>query len=158
MTVLFSPAFSVQSPGLICQFIKLRTQEPLTPAKQPNCGKGLPARSRTPNRPPTVRLPWSSHFGTALRTVAPAELATYFERCTDGTFASLARTRLDAAMSPPSVASSPAEVVPDPLDLAFSESVEDSERREELEAYLEQQPNGHFAGLDRARLASSEGT
>ena len=40
--------------------------------------------------------------------------------------------------------------------LAFWESVKDSNRREELEAYLRQHPNGHFADLARARLASPE--
>jgi hypothetical protein len=32
--------------------------------------------------------------------------------------------------------------------------VKDSNRREELEAYLEQHPNRHFAGLARARLSA----
>ena len=45
---------------------------------------------------------------------------------------------------------------PPTLDLAFWDSIKDSNRREELQAYLEQQPNGHFAGLARARLSSSE--
>jgi hypothetical protein len=42
------------------------------------------------------------------------------------------------------------------LDLAFWESVKDSHRREELQVYLEKHPDGHFAGLPRARLASIE--
>jgi adenylate cyclase len=96
-------------------------------------------------------------FWNSVKDGSRTELATYLERYPDGTFASLARTRLDAAVSPPSLAATTAEVAPDPLDLAFWESVKDSERREELEAYLEQHPNGHFAGLARARLAFPEG-
>ena len=98
-------------------------------------------------------------FWNSVKDGSPTELVTYLERYPDGTFATLARTRLDAAaLSSPSPAATTAEVAPDPLDLAFWESVKDSERRGELEAYLEQHPNGHFAGLARARLSSPEGT
>jgi len=97
-------------------------------------------------------------FWNSVEDGSPTELATYLERYPDGSFAALARTRLDAAaVSPPSPAGTTAEVAPDPLDLAFWDSVKDSDRREELQAYLEQHPNGHFAGLARARLASPEG-
>jgi hypothetical protein len=34
--------------------------------------------------------------------------------------------------------------------------VKDSNRRDELAAYLEQHPDGHFAALARARLSSLE--
>jgi adenylate cyclase len=89
---------------------------------------------------------------------SPAELESYLEQYPEGTFASLARTRLDAAaLSPPSPATpTPEEVAAEALDLAFWNSVKDSNRREELQAYLEQHPNGHFAGLARARLSSPE--
>jgi adenylate cyclase len=87
----------------------------------------------------------------------PAELESYLEQYPEGTFASLARTRIDtAALSPTSP--TPEEVAVDELDLAFWNSVKDSDRREELQAYLEQHPNGHFAGLARARLSSPEAT
>jgi hypothetical protein len=89
---------------------------------------------------------------------SPAELESYLEQYPEGTFASLARTRLDAALSSPSPAPTPEEVAAEALDLAFWNSVKDSERREELQAYLEQHPNGHFAGLARARLSSPEVT
>ena len=88
---------------------------------------------------------------------SPAELETYLEQYPEGTFASLARTRLEAAMLPSAgaPASTPADAV-DAFDLAFWNSVKDSNRREEVQAYLEQHPNGHFAGLARARLSSPE--
>jgi adenylate cyclase len=90
---------------------------------------------------------------------SPAELESYLEQYPEGTFAALARTRLDAAaLSSPSPAPTPEEVAAEALDLAFWNSVKDSDRREELQAYLEQHPNGHFAGLARARLSSPEVT
>jgi adenylate cyclase len=90
---------------------------------------------------------------------SPAELESYLEQYPEGTFASLARTRLDAAAHSPAPAAPTAEeVAADALDLAFWDSVKDSNRREELQAYLDQHPNGHFAGLARARLSSPEVT
>jgi adenylate cyclase len=90
---------------------------------------------------------------------SPAELESYLEQYPEGTFASLARTRLDtAALSSATgpTAPTPAEIAAAALDLAFWDSIKDSNRREELQAYLEQHPDGHFAGLARARLSSSE--
>jgi adenylate cyclase len=88
---------------------------------------------------------------------SPSELETYIEQYPEGTFASLARTRLDEAASSPKD-SATADPAADALDLAFWDSVKDSNRRKELEAYLRQHPNGHFADLARARLASAETT
>jgi adenylate cyclase len=90
---------------------------------------------------------------------SPAELESYLEQYPEGTFASLAQTRLEAAaLSPTPAPPTAEEVAADALDLAFWNSVKDSNRREELEAYLDQHPNGHFAGLARARLSSPEGS
>lgn len=89
-----------------------------------------------------------------------AELGSYLEQYPHGTFASLARTRRDTDAEPAAPSQSPnstAEAAADPLDLAFWESVKDSDRPEELQAYLDQHPNGHFAGLARARLPSLRG-
>src|SRR5208282_5974971 len=71
----------------------------------------------------------------------PAELESYLEQYPEGTFAALARTRIDAAALS-SASPTPEEVAVDKLDLAFWNSVKDSDRREELQAYLEQHPNG----------------
>jgi adenylate cyclase len=89
-----------------------------------------------------------------------AELENYLERYPEGTFAALARTRLEAAALPSTgaPASTPTDGAVDTLDLAFWNSVKDSDRREELQAYLEQHPNGHFSGLARARLSSPDVT
>ena len=89
---------------------------------------------------------------------SPAELESYLEQYPGGTFASLARIRLDAAALSPATPATPTpeDAAAEALDLAFWNSVKDSDRREELQAYLEQHPNGHFAGLARARLSSPE--
>jgi hypothetical protein len=87
---------------------------------------------------------------------SPSELESYLEQYPEGTFASIAQTRLDAAalsLTRPPVPS-PADVAADELDLAFWNSVKDSNRRDELQAYLTHHPNGHFAELARARLSS----
>ena len=128
-------------------------QEALTPAGTAEPPEGISVSSE-PSADSEIALELA--FWNSVKDGDPTELATYLERYPDGTFASLARTRLDAAaaLSSPSPATTTAEVAPDPLDLAFWESVKDSERREELEAYLEQHPKGHFAGLARARLSS----
>jgi adenylate cyclase len=93
-------------------------------------------------------------FWDSVKDGSPAELETYLERYPDGTFAPLAKTRLDAAAQAPE-AGHP-DAAGDALDLAFWSSVKDSNRREELQAYLDQHPSGHFAALARARLASPE--
>jgi class 3 adenylate cyclase len=94
----------------------------------------------------------------SVKESSPPELEAYLEQYPGGTFASLARTRLDAAeLSPASPATpTPEGTAAEALDLAFWNSVKDSDRREELQAYLEQHPYGHFAGLARARLSSPE--
>jgi class 3 adenylate cyclase len=97
-------------------------------------------------------------FWESVKDGSPAELESYLERYPEGTFAPLARTRLETAAfstANPSAAA-PAEDAVDILDLTFWNSVKDSNRREELLAYLEQHPNGHFAALARARLASPD--
>ena len=97
-------------------------------------------------------------FWESVKDGSPAELESYLERYPEGTFAPLARARLEAIAlsSKESPAPAPAENGMDVLDLTFWNSVKDSNRREELEAYLEQHPNGHFAALTRARLSSPE--
>lgn len=87
----------------------------------------------------------------------PAELEAYLEQYPAGTFASLARTRLDAAAHG-AAEPTPGEPAVDHLDLAFWESVKDNSRPQELQAYLDQHPNGHFAGLARARLSAPGAT
>ena len=113
-------------------------------------------RCQPMNRPRTARSRWSSLSGTASRMPARTSSKTYLEKYPEGNFAALARTRIEAVARSSSEAEepAPAAAVPDPLDLTFWNSVKDSDRREELEAYLQQHPDGHFAGLARARLSA----
>jgi class 3 adenylate cyclase len=99
-------------------------------------------------------------FWESVKDGAPAELESYLEKYPEGTFASLAGARLEAAALENEEMSdtSAGRGVADELDLAFWDSVKDSNRREELEAYLKQHPNGHFAALARARLSSPDVT
>jgi adenylate cyclase len=95
-------------------------------------------------------------FWESVKDGGPAELENYLDQYPEGTFAPLARTRVDTAAHPPlgPAASTAEEIAAEALDLAFWSSVKDSNRRNELEAYIEQHPNGHFVGLARARLSS----
>lgn len=99
-------------------------------------------------------------FWDSVKDAGAGDLETYLEKYPEGNFAALARTRIEAvARSTPAAEElAPAAAVPDPLDLTFWNSVKDNDRREELEAYLEQHPNGHFAGLARARLSALDPT
>jgi hypothetical protein len=84
----------------------------------------------------------------------PAELASYLEHYPEGTFASLARTRQSVVDDRAQPAETPeSEDAPDALDLAFWDAIKDSQLLEELAAYLERHPKGHFAALARARLS-----
>jgi adenylate cyclase len=117
-----------------------------------------------PSTPPVSELSADNEVALELalwdsvKDGSPAELESYLEQYPEGTFASLARTRRDAAAPSPAgaVAPAPADTAAEGLDLAFWNSVKDSNRGEELKAYVEQHPNGHFADLARARLSSPE--
>ena len=117
-----------------------------------------------PSTPPVSELSADNEVALELalwdsvKDGSPAELESYLEQYPEGTFASLARTRRDAAALSPAGAVTPAspDAAAEALDLAFWNSVKDSNRRDELAAYLEQHPDGHFAALARARLSSLE--
>ena len=120
----------------------------------------LPLRRRSPNCPPIMRSPSSWRFGTVSRTAA---LPSWNPTSSSIRRAPLPRLPEHGLMPPRSRPQSPATPTPEDaaaeaLDLAFWNSVKDSNRREELQAYLEQHPNGHFAGLARARLSSADVT
>ena len=55
----------------------------------------------------------------------------------------------EAALAAAAEADPAPEPAPEALDLAFWESIRDSERIEDFRAYLEQHPQGHFAALAR---------
>jgi hypothetical protein len=87
------------------------------------------------------------HRGRIANTAGDSVLAAYLEQHSNGHFAALARTRLlrpasDQADAPPGEA----------VELAFWESVHDTEDPRLLAAYLEKYPNGEFAVIAHARL------
>jgi adenylate cyclase len=85
------------------------------------------------------------------------ELGAYLEHYPEGTFASLARTRQSAAegesTEAPTIAALAKEASENALDAAFWDAIKDTQAPDELAAYLEQHPDGHFSALARARLA-----
>ena len=81
----------------------------------------------------------------------PAEFAAYLVQYPDGSFAALADTRrkaLTAAKAAPAPESGEADVT----ELAFWDSVKDSDNPAMYSAYLEKYPNGSFAKLAEARI------
>src|SRR5438270_6994711 len=139
---------------------RLRSGEVASPQEVP-----IPEASEPPSAPATIselsadnEVALELALWDSVKDSSPAELESYLEQYPDGTFASLARTRLDAAaLSPADPATrTPEKTAAEARDRAFWNSVKDSNRREELQAYLEQHPNGHFAGLAPARRSSAE--
>jgi adenylate cyclase len=134
-------------------------QESPSPVEDPQLSELPAASSAFSNLSADYEVALELALWDNVKDGSPAELESYLEQYPEGTVASLARTRLDTAAQSSAigpVAQTSAEIAADALDLAFWDSVKDSNRREELQAYLEQHPNGHFAGLARARLSSSE--
>ena len=83
----------------------------------------------------------------------PAEFEAYLEQYADGPFAKLAEARRQALLqgtTSPEPSASPAELVA--VELAFWESVRESDNPAMYEAYLEKYPEGAFAPLAKARL------
>jgi adenylate cyclase len=131
-------------------------EEPANPTEiidEPEAAASAPISELSPDTEAALELA----FWESVKDGAAAELESYLEKYPEGSFASLARTRL-AAAERSGAAGGDAAAAADELDLAFWNSVKDSCRREELQAYLDQHPNGHFAALARLRLASPEVT
>ena len=117
--------------------------------------ESLPTSENTSELPAESAVALELALWESVKDGTPSELESYLEQYPVGTFASLARTRLEEGTQS-AEGTGPGDAGANALDLAFWESVKDSNRREELQVYLEKHPNGHFAGLARARLASIE--
>jgi adenylate cyclase len=87
-------------------------------------------------------------------TREPAELTAYLEQYPEGAFAALAKTRREALLEQETSAEPP---VPEPdrvaVELAFWDTVKDSDNAAMFEAYLERYPKGSFAALAKVRLS-----
>ena len=125
---------------------------------------GAPPTEAAPDRPAAKPAGAESSVGdpaafqlafwdTIKDSANPAEFAAYLEQYPDGPFAKLAEARRHALVegaTPPEPSASPAELVA--VELAFWESVRDSDNPAMYEAYLEKYSEGAFAALAKARL------
>jgi class 3 adenylate cyclase len=87
-------------------------------------------------------------------TQTDAELAAYLEQHPDGHFAALARARIGQGDPVSPRADARSEAGEQAIELAFWDSVSDTDDPALLNAYLEKFPDGEFAILARARLAA----
>jgi adenylate cyclase len=126
-------------------------------------GEGADQAAAEASAPPDTELASNNEVALELalwesvKDGGPAELASYLEHYPQGTFASLARTRRnsgeDKAADNQAAKTAESEVTHGALDLAFWDAIKESQRPEELAAYLERHPEGHFAALARAHLS-----
>ena len=88
----------------------------------------------------------------------PTEFEAYLEQYPSGAFAALAEARLQALLQ--EAPAEPAATDPDvsAVELAFWDSVKDSDNPEMHEAYLERYPDGAFAALAKVRLTELRGS
>jgi len=92
-------------------------------------------------------------WDTVKESEDPGEFTAYLEKYPEGAFTALAEARrqalLEAEKAPPPSA---AEVEPVSVELAFWDTVKDSDNPAMYAAYLEQYPEGSFAALAKVRL------
>ena len=79
-----------------------------------------------------------------------AEFAAYLEKYPDGTFAALAETRRSALLE--EAGSADKEPEADAVELAYWDTMKDSDNPDMFRAYLERYPDGAFAPLAKVRL------
>ena len=79
-----------------------------------------------------------------------AEFAAYLEKYPDGTFAALAQTRRSALLE--EAGSADKEPEADAVELAYWDTMKDSDNPDMFRAYLERYPDGAFAPLAKVRL------
>lgn len=89
---------------------------------------------------------------TVKDTAGPSELAAYLERYPDGAFATLAKARREALLETPEAPTPAAASEHVAVELAFWNSVTESENPAMYEAYLEKYPDGEFAALAKLRV------
>ena len=89
-------------------------------------------------------------------SASPPEYRVYLERYPEGAFAPLANARLESMENGKTVAvvaTAAAEAVsPKAIELAYWDTVKDSENPEMFRAYLDKYPKGEFARLAEAKL------
>jgi class 3 adenylate cyclase len=79
-----------------------------------------------------------------------AEFTAYLDKYPEGTFVALAETRRTALTK--ENASAPKEAEVDPIELAYWDTMKESDNPDMFRAYLERYPQGAFAPLAKVRL------
>ena len=89
----------------------------------------------------------------------PAEFAAYLDQYPEGAFAALAEARRQALLQEQETPAEPEPADPDlvAVELAFWDTVKDSDNPEMYRAYLERYADGAFAALAKVRLDELDG-
>jgi adenylate cyclase len=90
----------------------------------------------------------------------PDELAAYLEQYPSGAFTALAEARRQVLLQEQQAPAEPATAGPDlvAIELAFWDTVKDSDNPAMYEAYLERYPEGAFAALAKVWLSDTQGS
>jgi class 3 adenylate cyclase len=114
---------------------------------EPERAAPSPPTKATAQDPPELELA----FWESIKDSQDAgEFAAYLEKYPAGTFAALAETRRSALLEEP--ASADKEPEADAVELAYWDTMKDSDNPDMFRAYLERYPDGAFAPLAKVRL------
>jgi len=106
---------------------------------------------KQPPEPPQTDEVEIQFWDSLKHSTSPLEYSVYLERYPEGAFAPLARARLET-MANEQVSLAPT-VDPMTIELAFWDTINESENADMYRAYLEKYPSGEFALLAEAKLA-----
>ena len=113
-----------------------------------------PAEQLSVETPPAEQQSVEIVFWESIKeSVRPADYEAYLEQYPEGSFAALAQTRLDEFASAQGGMRDPQDRE---VELAFWDSVRESDNPASLDAYLEKYPDGEFKALAEIRLAEIE--
>ena len=131
--------------------------EPVRRRRRSSSSPGDPPRasscrsSRRPEPTPAEQQSVEIVFWESIKeSVRPADYEAYLEQYPEGSFAALAQTRLDEFASAQGGMRDPQDRE---VELAFWDSVRESDNPASLGAYLEKYPDGEFKALAEIRLA-----
>jgi adenylate cyclase len=132
--------------------VRSSTGEPnLEPSDEASAGPASSAAQQHADDPAAFELA----FWEAMKdSKDPAECEAYLEQYPSGAFTALAEARLQAVLQEQEAPAEPAATDPDvsAVELAFWDTVKDSDNPEMYEAYLERYADGAFAALAKVRL------
>jgi class 3 adenylate cyclase len=110
-----------------------------------------PVLDEAPTPPPEEPPEFELAFWEAMKdSHDPSEFAAYLEKYPQGAFAALAEMRRKALLAEETAPTKEPEV--DAVELAYWDTVKDSDNPEMFHAYLERYPDGAFAPLVKVRL------